>query len=222
MGKAQFAILFFMIFSSTFISCDKTTAAKEGEPLQELLEGNKRFASDNPEHPHQSNKLVRELKENGQHPEAIVVSCADSRVAPELVFDQGLGDLFVIRTAGNIIGEFELGSIEYAVENLGTPLIIVMGHQSCGAIETFIEHKHDTLNGHMQKIIDYINAEEEEKALLAKGNITLEDAVAANVRHAVKLLRTSEPILAKRYAAGQLKIIGAIYNMQSGEVEIID
>ncbi len=186
------------------------------------MEGNERFTDQHAEHPHQTKEMIRELAENGQHPEAIIISCADSRVAPELIFDRGLGDLFVIRTAGNIIGEFELGSIEYAVEHLGTPLIIVMGHQNCGAIEAFLEHQHDSIGGHVQKILDYINAEPEEKELMDKGELTIENAVAANVKHGVSILRTSEPILAKRYNSGELQIFGAVYNMENGEVTIID
>ena len=100
-------------------------------PLQKLKAGNERFASGRPTHPDETLKRIRELKK-GQHPFAILVSCSDSRVPAELVFDQGLGDIFSIRTAGNIMGDYELGSIEYAVEHLDCKLIVVMGHKDCG------------------------------------------------------------------------------------------
>jgi carbonic anhydrase len=104
------------------------------------MDGNERFTHQHAELPHQIKKMICNLVERGQHLEATIVSCADSRVAPELIFDHGLGNLSVIRTAGNII----LGSIEYAVEHLGTPLIIAIRHQNSGAIELFLEHQHDT------------------------------------------------------------------------------
>lgn len=129
-----------------------------------LVEGNQRYMRDHPKHPHQSLKRIKELN-SGQHPFAVIVSCSDSRVPPELIFDQGLGDLFVIRTAGNVIGDFELGSIEYAVEHLGANLIVVLGHDGCGAVSAFIEHKHERLNNHIQNIIDYLKDEPEEKSI---------------------------------------------------------
>jgi carbonic anhydrase len=129
--------------------------------LAYLLAGNERYMNDHPIHPDQTLSRIRDLKK-GQHPFAVVVSCSDSRVPPELIFDQGLGDIFVIRTAGNIIGEYELGSIEYAIEHLKAHLIVVLGHDNCGAVSAFIEHKHNKLDNHIQAIIDYIKAEPEQ------------------------------------------------------------
>jgi len=125
------------------------------DPLGLLIEGNTRFKENHPIHPDQTMARIRELKK-GQHPFAVIISCSDSRLPPELIFDQGLGDLFVVRNAGNIISDYEIGSVEYAVEHLETKLIVVLGHKQCGAIEAYIEHKHDSVKNHIQSIIDYI------------------------------------------------------------------
>jgi carbonic anhydrase len=156
-----------------------------------LLEGNERFAEDHPLHPDQTLDRLRELN-RGQHPVAAVVSCSDSRVPPELIFDQGLGDLFVIRNAGNIVGDYEIGSLEYAIEVLEVPLIIILGHTNCGAIGAFVDHDHDhshVYSEYIQKIIDFIDAEEEEKALPRDIPNFFEKAVEANVLHGVHTIK---------------------------------
>src|SRR6478736_4693898 len=127
--------LFFLLFIGVFSACNHTDNNKLS-PLQKLEEGNKRFASGKPIHPDETLERLRELKK-GQHPFATIISCSDSRVPAELVFDQGLGDIFSIRTAGNVMGDYELGSIEYAVEHLDCKLIVVMGHENCGAIQAY-------------------------------------------------------------------------------------
>ncbi|TRX24184.1 hypothetical protein FNW25_12130 [Flavobacterium franklandianum] len=136
-----------LVFISVFFACNQTNKIDESKfsPLHKLEEGNKRFATGKPVHPDETLERFRELK-RGQDPFAIVVSCSDSRVPAELVFDQGLGDIFSIRTAGNIMGDYELGSIEYAVEHLDCKLIVVMGHKDCGVIKAFI-----TSDGHYNK-----------------------------------------------------------------------
>jgi carbonic anhydrase len=187
----------------------------------ELIEGNERFVEHKPKHPHQTKKTIDQLKSEGQHPSAIVVSCSDSRVPPELIFDQGFGDLFVIRTAGNMLGEHELGSIEYALDHLETRLIIVMGHKDCGAIETWMEHRHDSLSGHVQAIINYLENEEEEQELIKAGELDSDHAVAANVMHGIHVLKNDTGIISALYRAGKLQIIGAVYDLENGKVHII-
>lgn len=201
------------------------------EPLLELKEGNHRFCSNQPMHQHQDMARVDELR-NGQHPFAIIVSCSDSRVSPEIIFDQGLGDLFSIRTAGNVMGDYEEGSIEYAAEHLGSNLVIVLGHTSCGAVKAFmdIEHSHENKPagheeelGHIKSIIDKLNSEEEENEVFSiESSDTYDRAVKANVINGVKQLRKSDPILSEKYKDGKLQIIGAIYHIESGEVEFLD
>src|SRR4051795_13565486 len=121
--------------------------------LARLLEGNGRYARHKEQHPDETLARRKEL-ETGQHPFAVILSCADSRVPPELVFDQGLGDLFVIRVAGNIADDDVLGSIEYAVEHLHTKLILVLGHEKCGAVSAAVEGNHDP--GHLESLLSAI------------------------------------------------------------------
>lgn len=193
-----FAVTSFIVLAiAAAASGCKEKDQKTLDPVQRLMEGNKRFAAGKPVHPDETIERIRQLKK-GQHPFAIVVSCSDSRVPPELIFDQGLGDIFSVRTAGNVIGDYELGSIEYAVEKLNCNTIIVLGHRECGAIEAFMESGDSShpLN-HIRNIIDYIGAEKEEKALLSAHSITLNKAIDANIRHGVNMLKLSEPLLKK-------------------------
>lgn len=210
----------------TGTSCKPATAAESPPPttaeeaLEALLAGNVRFMENHPIHPDQTLDRIRDLQK-GQHPFAVIVSCADSRVPPELIFDQGLGDLFVIRNAGNIIGDYELGSIEYAIEHLHTPLIVVMGHERCGALQAFVEHRHDSLPNHIQHIVNYIKAESEIDSLSTASGHFYEDAITANILHGIHTLTQSKPILAEYYQAGKLQIIGALYDLDSGRITLV-
>ncbi len=198
------------------------STATSASPLEILMAGNQRYTSQHAIHPHQGSERMRELK-SGQHPFAVVVCCSDSRVSPEILFDQGLGDIFVVRTAGNIIGDYELGSIEYAVEHLHASLVVVMGHENCGAISAFLEHRHDKrpLYNHIQNIIDYIKEEEEERGIDENAPNALMKAVQANVLHGVNLLKTSEPVLREKVEKGELEVVGAICSLDNGKVDLI-
>lgn len=211
-------------------SYNKATKVPSAEEVPEemildfLLEGNERFSEDHPIHPDQTLERLRELN-TGQHPVAAIVSCSDSRVPPELIFDQGLGDLFVIRNAGNIVADYEIGSVEYAVEVLGVPLVIVMGHTNCGAIHAFVEHDHDHSHVYpefIQKIVNYIDAEEEEKALPRDIPNFYDKAIEANVLHGVHELKKHIPNADSLINNKHLRIIGAIYDMESGKVKVIE
>ena len=212
--------LLYLLFISVFFACEQTEKIDETKfsPLQKLEEGNKRFAAGKPIHPDETLERIQELK-NGQHPFAIVVSCSDSRVPAELVFDQCLGDIFSIRTAGNVMGDYELGSIEYAVEHLNCKLVVVMGHKDCGAIKAFIKSDghYDHLD-HIKKIIDYIQNEQEEKDLKKHHELNIDKAIDANITHGVSFLKTSEPILKEFYDRKKVDIIGAIYDVETGKV----
>jgi carbonic anhydrase len=209
--------LLFLLFISIFSACNHTENTNLS-PLQKLEEGNKRFASGQPMHPDETLERLRELK-GGQHPFAVVVSCSDSRVPAELVFDQGLGDIFSIRTAGNVMGDYELGSIEYAVEHLDCKLIVVMGHKGCGAVKAFIDSKgHYNHEDHIKKIVEYIESEKEENDLTKVNKLTIDNAVNANVQHGVTFLKTSEPILKEFHKLNKITIIGAVYDIETGKV----
>jgi carbonic anhydrase len=192
--------------------------------LAKLLEGNKRFMNG------QTSLLTRrrpqdfaELAE-GQAPSAVIVACADSRVAPELIFDQGVGDLFVVRVAGNAVtgaGPMVKGSIEYAVAELGCRLIMVIGHSRCGAVKAAIAHveSNDALPGSIGGLVEVIKP-----AVTAAAGLTgdkLDNTIKANVRKCVETIQVLDPILSKAARSGGLKVVGAVYELKSGMVEIL-
>jgi len=209
-----------ILFISLFFSCNQKQEKDQVDslaPIDKLKTGNERFVSGHPVHPDETLDRIRELKK-GQSPFVVVVSCSDSRLPPELIFDQGLGDVFSIRTAGNVIGDYELGSIEYAIEHLHCKLIVVLGHENCGAIQAYAtsgEEKHDD---HIQTLVDYIAAEEEEKIIPDSSRSNIDILVNANIAHAVNLLRSSTPILKSLVDKNEIKIIGAYYDLDSGNV----
>ena len=181
--------------------------------LAELKAGNQHHMTHTYTHPHQTGARRAELA-HGQHPRAVILTCADSRVPPEIVFDKGLGDLFTIRVAGNIAGDAEIASIEYAVEHLHTPLVVVMGHQSCGAVAAAIEG--GEAPGHLPTLVEAIRpAVEKAKAL--PGDLAA-NAVRLNVEMVVEQLRASHPVLAEHVAEGKLRIVGAVYSLDTGNV----
>jgi carbonic anhydrase len=194
------------------------SAITADEALARLEAGNGRFRSGHLEHPDQ--ELSRRLQvEAEQHPYAVVVSCSDSRVPPEIVFDEGLGDLFVVREAGHVADAATLGSVEYAVEHLGVHLIVVLGHDRCGAVSTAVEaivHKARP-EGHMLTLVDAI-APALARVQTAGGDVVAR-TVRANVDVVVESLRASRPILADRVASGELRVVGGVYDLHTGAVE---
>lgn len=187
-------------------------------PVKQLLDGNNRFANMHALHPHETAARLREIAE-GQHPFAAVVCCSDSRVPPEVVFDQGLGDLFVVRTAGNLMGGLEIGSIEYAVEHLGVKQVVVMGHKECGAIKAFAEG--GEVPGHIKDIVDSIKAEKEIQLIPANDQHLLDDCIRANILHGIHQLTQQSPIIAEKIRKGELQICGACYDIRRGIVELV-
>ncbi len=209
-----------ILFISLFFSCRQTQEKDQDNtlaPLDKLKVGNERFVSGHPVHPDETLDRIRELKK-GQNPFVVVVSCSDSRLPPELIFDQGLGDVFSIRTAGNVIGDYELGSIEYAIEHLHCKLIVVLGHENCGAIQAYATSGNEKHNDHIQSLVDYIAAEEEEKNIPDSLRSNIDILVKANIVHAVNLLRSSTPVLKSLLDKNEIKIIGAYYDLDSGNV----
>jgi len=186
------------------------------QATQRLLEGNKRYVEAKATHPNQTPARRGEVA-NGQHPFAAVVSCADSRVPPEIVFDQGLGDLFVVRLAGDIIDDATLGSLEYAVEHLGVASIVVLGHERCGAVDAAV--KGGEAPGHIGTLIKAIQPAVD-KAKTQPGDV-LDNAVRANVANAVEQLKSSAPILKEAIEKGSLSIVGARYDLDDGAVTML-
>ena len=192
------------------------------EVWRDLMAGNRRYTTAKVIRPHQAASRRVELAK-GQHPPAIVLSCSDSRVPPEIVFDQGLGDLFVVRVAGNVVDDDVLGSIEYAVEHLGSSLIIVMGHQSCGAVKAVVDNA--VAEGHILPLVKHIApvvADMKKKADgCADPKSLLDASISANVKQSVHLLMEDET-LSKFIAEHKIKVLGARYQLDSGKVMIVE
>jgi carbonic anhydrase len=157
----------------------------------------------------------------GQNPYAAILSCADSRVAPEVAFDSGLGDLFVCRVAGNFVDRDNLASLEYAVDSLKTPLILVLGHESCGAVKAAIAAVVDKadLPGHLPALVAGIGPAVE--AVVNQPGDLLLNATKENVRRNVEALKTAGPIVSTAVNAGRVQVVGGLYRLQSGQVELI-
>jgi carbonic anhydrase len=184
--------------------------------LDSLKEGNARFVADKPSARDTGDKKRRELAK-GQHPFAIVLTCADSRVAPELIFDQGLGDLFVLRVAGNIADPALLGSMEFAVTQLKSPLIIVLGHEECGAVKAAISGQ--KLEGNLGKLIDMVqpgkDLPKDEKQALGAG-------IANNVRAQAGLLTSKSDVLKDFASSKRIRIATGVYSLETGKVTWLD
>jgi carbonic anhydrase len=181
--------------------------------LRELQAGNDHHVAKRYLHPHQTAARQRELVAT-QHPHAIVLSCADSRVAPEIILDQGLGDLFDVRVAGNIASDPELASIEYAALHLHTPLLVVMGHQKCGAVTAAAES--GEAEGHLPSLLALIRPAVE-RAKTQPGDL-IDNAVRLNVENVVRQVRGSAPVLAGLVERGSLTVVGAVYSLDTGKV----
>jgi carbonic anhydrase len=197
------------------------------EALQRLREGNLRFvsgqSSDIPTSPSRRRELAA-----GQEPFAIILGCSDSRVPAEIVFDQGLGDLFVIRVAGNIVAPSQIGSVEFAAERFGTRLVAVLGHSRCGAIEATLEELQRTTESqsrNLYSIVDRIRPSVE--GLLATElkhdrDALVRHAVRANVRSSVNHLRHGSELLEQLVRSDGLLVVGAEYSLESGVVDFFD
>ena len=182
--------------------------------LRELKAGNDHHVAKRYQHPHQTAARQRELA-GGQNPHATILSCADSRVAPEIILDQGLGDLFDVRVAGNVAGDIELASIEYAAEHLHTPLLVVMGHQKCGAVTAAAAD--GAAEGHLPSLIGLIRPAIE-SANGRPGDL-IENAVRINVENVVRQVSASTPVLRELVQRGELTVVGAVYSLDTGKVE---
>jgi len=193
-----------------------------GEVLKRLLEGNQRFMRGEAASPRRGPDDFRPLAE-GQRPMAVIVGCSDSRVPPELLFDQGVGDLFVVRVAGNVVkgaGAPVKGSIEYGVAELGASLVMVLGHSECGAVKAAIKHLEDkdALPGAIEPLVNSIRPAVV-KARSMQGNL-LDNALRANVAIGVETLRGLQPIVAPAVKRGQVKVVGAMYDLRTGSVTL--
>lgn len=187
------------------------------EALKQLKEGNKRYVSGDLKHPHTHPERRDELK-IAQHPFAVILSCADSRVVPELLFDQGLGDLFGIRVAGNVAKDKVFGSIEYAVKFLNSKLIVVLGHESCGAVNASLGNADP--GGHIGSIIEKIKPAVY-MAKNMKGDL-LTNAIKINAQIVGEEIKETKPIIADAVDNAGVKVVSAYYRLSDGQVEFFD
>lgn len=196
-------------------------SVEHGVALRRLVEGNKRFVDGQPKHPHQARDW-RGAIEKGQKPFAVVVGCSDSRVPPELVFDQGFGDLFVVRVAGHVADEDGIGSVEYAVDHLGVQLVVVLGHSSCGAVSAALDHLGDRSDepSEITSLLYRIEPALAEIPKEADHDQQVAEAVRRNVQLTVRKLSRVDD-LRKQIKGGTVKVVGAVYDMHTGKVELL-
>ncbi|MGB2568947.1 carbonic anhydrase [Micromonospora citrea] len=190
------------------------------EALAELLAGNRRFVTGAPRHPNQD-AVHRAAVADGQHPFAVVVGCSDSRLAAEIIFDRGLGDLFVVRTAGHTAGPEVLGSVEYAVSVLGTPLVVVLGHDSCGAVQAARQAARTgtTPPGHLGAVVDAVTPSVRRAA--AQGVDDVDGIVDIHIARTVEALLDNSSVLAAEVAAGRCAVVGLSYRLAAGEARTV-
>ena len=214
-----FLAVLFVAFPTTFsVASDDKAGVSPDQAMARLKEGNLRFIKGGRRAVNltqERNNLVK-----GQQPYAIVLSCSDSRVPPEIIFDETLGKLFVVRVAGNVTDPVTLGSVEYAAEHLGAKLIIVLGHQSCGAVKATLEGGHvppniEALVKRIQPAVDRAKARKLDPAA------TLDAAIVENVRQQMQNATTESGVLHEMVEKKQVRIVGAVYSLATGQVEML-
>ncbi len=211
LSKVLFVILFIIL--NIYINAQSNVELIK----QKLLEGNQRFVNSEMIHTNQDISRRNEV-EKGQNPFAVIVGCSDSRIPPEIIFDQGLGDLFVIRTAGHVVDDIALGSIEYAVEHLNVPLIVVLGHEKCGAVNAAVQGS--KLHGNLEELVEEIVPAV--KVARNKSGDLLHNSILENVKLTEREILKESDIIRKIENEGNVKIVGALYSLSSGVVTFLD
>lgn len=211
----------FLLIATILFSCLNSTFAYEKisaeDALNRLKDGNKRFVTQTETHPDNTLERRREMLK-GQHPFAVILSCSDSRVPLELIFDQGLGDLFEIKNAGNVLDEHVVGSIEYAVMHCGVKLIVIMGHQDCGAIKATLSGKHETK--YIKSLEDSIKPAIKD-CKRQKLKINSDNVVKAHIKQDIRELLDKDIDLVKYMKKHDVKIVPAYYHLDTGVVEFL-
>jgi carbonic anhydrase len=190
------------------------------EALKLLQDGNARYVEGKPQHPNQTRERRALTAGQGQKPFVSILSCADSRVPPEILFDRGIGDLFIIRVAGNVAGADELGTMEYGVDHLHTPLVVVLGHSLCGAVTAVVEGA--KVHGHIASLVQPIApaaAKAKADNPAAAKEALVQAAIRQNVWQAIEDIFQKSPDIRKAVKAGQVKIVGAVYDIDTGQVQ---
>lgn len=199
------------------------TAGSGADPeavLKELRSGNERLVRGKTLHPRAGSARIVETARNGQKPHTVVLSCADSRVPPEIVFDQGIGDLFVVRVAGNVANNDEIASLEYAIEHFKSPVCVVLGHSACGAVQAVVNG--DAVPPEIQRLVAPIGGAKD-KALRTNPGLKGSDLVAATVRanvlESIEYLFRDGPIVREHAKGKELTVVGAVYDIATGKVD---
>jgi carbonic anhydrase len=194
------------------------------DALQRLLDGNKRYVEGKLNACGETTSAARDVLANGQKPYAIILSCSDSRVPPELIFDKGLGEIFVVRVAGNVPDPIVLGSIEYAAEHIGSPLIVVLGHERCGAVTAAVEAKgapHGNIGAIVKEIAPAVKKARKEAAGKGKAEL-VETAIDDNVKLVAKNIVKRSPVIGKMIKEGKVRVVMAKYDLDDGKVTLLE
>jgi carbonic anhydrase len=219
----KISLLFLLLLGAAALAISAGAVVSQGISAQEALrllkEGHVRFLEGKSRHPHQDAARRALTAAQGQHPLAVILSCADSRVPPEIIFDQGIGDIFVVRVAGNIAAGSQLASIKYAVEYLGAPLVVVLGHSHCGAVAAALAGGKQTPN--LADLLAFIQPAVEKARQANPGaaqDVLLNAAITDNVRQAMADFAASSPSIRERLKDGRVRLVGAVYELDSGQI----
>ena len=208
------------IYSGIVFASSAGPGISPDEALKKLIDGNNRFVQSAQAQKDIGNNRRTELTK-GQHPFAVILSCSDSRVPPEHIFDQGMGDIFVVRVAGNVADSIELGSVEYAAEHLGVPLILVLGHQSCGAVKATVDGGKP--EGNIGSIVKKIApAVKKARETVKEKDKLLDAAILENTKSTAKTLTKKSSIIKHLVEEKKVKIAAGVYNMATGKVELVE
>ena len=223
MQRISLAMLIFIV-AAALASPALATSANPGispdEAMRVLKAGNARYVEGKPQHPHQDRVRRALTAGQGQHPLATILTCSDSRTPPEIIFDQGIGDIFVVRVAGNVAATDEVGSIEYAVDHLATPLVVVLGHSQCGAVTAVVDNS--KLPPNIAKLVAPIKPavdQAREANPDAAKDVLLQAAITDNVWQAIDDTLRQIPIIRDKIRDNQVQVVGALYDLDSGQVQ---
>jgi carbonic anhydrase len=221
----KFALLWCLVLSlaiwpGPLVASSGSQGISADEAVRILKEGNGRYVDGKPRHPHQDRERRALTAGQGQHPLAAVLTCSDSRVPPEIIFDQGIGDIFVVRVAGNVAATDEIGSIEYAVDHLATPLVMVLGHTQCGAVTAVVENAKlpPNIAALVEPIKTAVEKAREDHPDAAK-DVLLNAAIKDNVWQAIADMLGASPIIRDKIKDGKVRVVGALYEIDSGQVQ---
>ncbi len=223
MKKISYFLLMLILTAALAVPALATTAASgvsAGEALRLLKEGNSRYVDGKLQHPRQDRARRALTAAQGQHPLATVLACADSREPVEIIFDQGIGDIFVVRVAGNVAATDEIGSMEYAVDHLATPLVVVLGHTQCGAVTAVVDDAKlpPNIATLVEPIKPAVDKAREANPQAAK-DVLLKAAITDNVWQAMEDTLRLSPIIREKVRDGQTQLVGALYDLDSGQVQ---